>query len=105
MIKRWFKDLFIITRRVSNDTFSTEPFNEVGRTKGFMQPVTGRLSQSSGKETAEKTYLLYCPIEADIEVGDRIIDKYGVTWSAQYEQHDGISGKRDHQEVILELLP
>jgi len=105
MITRWFKDTFIVTRREWNNEFNPEPFKEVARIKGFIQPITGRVAHVSGKETPEEIYRLYTPKDSDVAAGDRVIDKYGVTWVVTFGQTRGIAGVGDHQELTVELLP
>lgn len=99
----WFRDSFNVTRKNYTDTFGAEPFAAEGTIKGFMQPITGRLSQRLGKDAAEASHLLYCDTNAGIDVGDRITDTQNRVWIAQFVQVEGIAGIGDHQEIAVEL--
>lgn len=99
----WFNSTFTVARKVYSDEFLTEPFTVVGTIKGLIQPISGIYSQRSGKESGEAAYMLYTGLESEIEAGDRITDERGRVWIAQFVQPDGISARKDHQEITLEL--
>ena len=103
MIRRWFNQSFELSKRNYSDTFASEPFIPFGTIKGMLQPIAGRLSTRSGKESGEAAFMLYTPIESDVSAGDRITDAYGRVFIAQFVQEEGISGMKDHQEITLEL--
>ena len=103
VIDKWFTHEFTVTRKTYSDTFASEPFVNVGTIKGFIQPLSGSLSQRSGKESAEVSYLLYTFVDSEVQTGDRIVDSKGRTWIANFVQEEGISAIQDHQEIPVEL--
>ena len=100
----WFNNTFQVERKLYSDEFGDEPYQSVGTIKGLVQPVGGRYSQRSGKESAEASYMLYTAVETVVEAGDRITDSFGRVWIAQFVQPEGISAQQDHQEIPLELV-
>ena len=103
VIDKWFTHEFTVTRKVYSDTFASEPFVAVGTITGFIQPISGILSQRSGKESAEASAMLFTGIDSDVHTGDRITDTKGRVWVANFVQEEGISAIQDHQEIPVEL--
>jgi len=103
ILKSWLTDTLEVSRKSYSDEFGTEPFTIVGTIPGLIQPVSGRFSQRSGKESGEASYMLYAELSAEIDAGDRITDAYGRVFIAQFIQPEGISARLDHQEIPLEL--
>jgi len=104
VIKRWFNEVFELSKKNWSDEFNTEPYVSAGVVSGFLQPVTGRLSNASGKLAGESAATFYTPISSKVEAGDRITGRDGRAWSAQFVQGEGIAGQGDHQEVTVELV-
>ncbi|RLD22221.1 MAG: hypothetical protein DRI69_01915 [Bacteroidetes bacterium] len=100
----WFNDVYSLEKKSYSDLFGTEPFIPSGTIRGFMQPITGRLSNASGKTAGEAAYMLYTPLSSNVEPGDKITGRDGRAWIAQFVQSEGIAGTKDHQEVTVELL-
>ncbi len=104
MISRWYNEVFSVMRKDYSNLFEAEPFVYAGTIRGFLQPITGRLSTLSEKAKGESTYMLYTPIDSVIEPGDRVVGQDGRAWIAQFSQGVGISATGDHQEIPVELV-
>ena len=104
MIEHYYNEVYTLAKKSYSDLFDAEPFIPQGTIRGFMQPITGRLSNASGKLASEAAYMFYTPISSKVEAGDRITGRDGRAWSAQFVQGEGISGMGDHQEITVELV-
>ncbi|RLD18378.1 MAG: hypothetical protein DRI69_10375 [Bacteroidetes bacterium] len=100
----WFNEVYSLEKKSYSDVFGAEPFIPAGTIRGFMQPITGRLSNTSGKLASEAAYMLYTPLSSDVGAGDKITGRDGRVWIAQFVQSEGIAGTNDHQEVTVELF-
>jgi len=104
MIEHYYNEVYTLAKKSYSDLFDAEPFIPQGTISGFLQPITGRLSNASGKLAGESAATFYTPISSKVEAGDRITGRDGRAWSAQFVQGEGISGTGDHQEIAVELL-
>jgi len=104
MIEHYYNEVYTLEKKSYSDLFDAEPFIPQGTIRGFLQPVTGRLSNASGKLAGESASTFYTPISSGMDAGDRITGRDGRVWSAQFVQGEGIAGQGDHQEVTVELV-
>jgi len=104
MIEHYYNEVYTLDKKSYSDLFGDEPFISQGTIRGFLQAITGRLSNASGKLAGEAAYMFYTPLSSAVEAGDRITGRDGRAWVAQFVQGKGISGTGDHQEITVELL-
>lgn len=100
----WFKETVQVYRRASNTAWVAASYESVGEVKCFIQPGSGAMGTTSGAVMPNATYTLYCPHDAPIRMGDKIIDVYGRSFTVTSAPLDrGVAGIKDHMEVLMEL--
>lgn len=100
MNPKYFKELFIVKRKNVSTSWNDEPFTEVGRVRGFIQPYSGNLVVESGRETSKASHILYCKTDSDIRDGDELIDLGDTIYTILYVSPRGVSGRDDHKEAM-----
>jgi hypothetical protein len=100
----WFSETVHIYRRKKSTEWVAANYEKVADVKCLVQPAGGAMGTTSGAIMPNASYTLFCEADADIIIGDKVVDVYGRTYVVTSAPRDrGIAGIKDHMEVLMEL--